>query len=455
MTSAVHDPGTLPSLRAAARGLGLRVVMIDEELPYPPTSGKRVRTLNLTLRLARRHQITYVCHRNADALEARRAAVFFAEHGIACVVVDHAVPRKSGPAFYVRLAANLASPLPYSVSSHRSAAMRKALQELVANRPVDLWHCEWTPYAQAVEGLSRKSRIEDRRSRIETSPPLPFPPSPSLSSPHCPPVLVMAHNLESLIWKRYCETEPQALKRWYMKQQWRKYRRFERRTFATANRVVAVSDQDAERIATEFGVFRPDVVDNGVDTTFFRPMGEDREPAHILFLGSLDWRPNLDAVTVLLNEIFPQVRAVHPSARLSLVGRNPPHWLGQQIQGRPGVSLHGNVKDVRPYLARCGMLAVPLRIGGGSRLKILEALACETPVVSTRIGAEGLHLEPGQHLHVTEGIEEMAGALVGVIGNPKVAQAQARWGRQRVLERYDWDALADKLEQVWLSCVPR
>jgi glycosyltransferase involved in cell wall biosynthesis len=101
------------------------------------------------------------------------------------------------------------------------------------------------------------------------------------------------------------------------------------------------------------------------------------------------------------------------------------------------------------------MLAVPLRIGGGSRLKILEALACETPVVSTRIGAEGLHLEPGQHLRVTVGIEEMADALIGVIGSPKAAQAQARLGRRRVLERYDWDTLADKLEQVWLSCVPK
>src|SRR5437899_2240227 len=216
MTPALHDPETLPSPRAAARGLGLRVVMVDEELPYPPTSGKRVRTLNLTLRLARRHQITYVCHRNADALEARRAAVFFAEHGIACVVVDHVVPRKSGPAFYVRLAANLASPLPYSVTSHRSAAMRKALQELAANRPIDLLHCEWTPYAQAVQsrmsGAWWSNKWSRQRHAGSHSP---------LTTYHSPsaPVLVMAHNLESLIWKRYCETEPQALKRWYIKQQ--------------------------------------------------------------------------------------------------------------------------------------------------------------------------------------------------------------------------------------------
>src|SRR5439155_11709737 len=125
-------------------------------------------SLNLTLRLARRHQITYVCHRNSDALEARRAAVFFAEHGIACVVVDHAVPRKSGPAFYVRLAANLASPLPYSVASHRSAAMRKALRELAANETIDLWHCEWTPYAQSLKGIGSLFQAGSYRNRKKT-----------------------------------------------------------------------------------------------------------------------------------------------------------------------------------------------------------------------------------------------------------------------------------------------
>jgi len=399
----------------------LHVIMIDEELPFPPTSGKRIRTLNLTLRLARRHHITYVCHRNADAQEARRAALYFAEQGIAPVVVDHTVPAKSGPAFYLRLAANLASPLPFSVATHMSGAMKKALRELATSQPIDLWHCEWTPYAQAARRVNGRPR------------------------------LVMAHNLESLIWQRYYETELHVLKRLYIKRQWRKFQRFERRVFAEANQVVTVSEQDADRVAQTFGGPKPEVVENGVDTSFFRPQGVEREPAHILFLGSLDWRPNLDAVKLLLDEIFPAVWAKEPSAQLSLVGRRPPDWLGRQLQGRVGVSLHGDVTDVRPFLARCGMLAVPLRIGGGSRLKILEALACETPVVSTRIGAEGLELERERHLKVVDRIEDMSGALVRCIRNPAEAQAQARLGRKRVLEHYDWDVLADKLEQVWLQ----
>src|SRR5437667_1293492 len=113
-TAMMECPPGQPGQKPPVAG-PLRVAMVDEELPYPPTSGKRIRTLNLTMRLARRHRITYVCHRNADAAEARDAACYFADHGVTPVVVERAVPPRSGPLFYLRLAANLLSPLPYSV----------------------------------------------------------------------------------------------------------------------------------------------------------------------------------------------------------------------------------------------------------------------------------------------------------------------------------------------------
>jgi glycosyltransferase involved in cell wall biosynthesis len=410
------------SARVATRDFGLHVVIVDEELPYPPTSGKRIRTLNLTLRLARRHHITYLCHRNDEAGEARRAAAYLADHGIKPIVVNRAVPRKSGLGFYFRLAANTMSPLPFSVATHASAALRQALGEHAANHRVDLWHCEWTPYAQTLRGLTGAPR------------------------------LIMAHNIESLIWQRYAETESHPFKRWFIKHQWRKFLRFERWAFRDADRVVAVSAEDARGIADRFGPRNLAVVDNGVDPAFFRPMSLPRQPEQILFLGSLDWRPNQDAVRLMLEQVFPAVRAKEPAARLCLVGRNPPNWLHRQVQDFSGVSLHAGVTDVRPYLARCGMLAVPLRIGGGSRLKILEALACGTPVVSTRIGAEGLHLEPGKHLLVVDRVEDMAGTLAQCIRDPETAGILADRGRQRVIERYDWDTLADKLEEIWIDC---
>lgn len=421
-TSPLPATPAAPARPPAPAGRRLHVALVDEELPYPPTSGKRIRTLSLLLRLAGRHRLTYVCHRNADPGEARRAAAFLNERGVETVVVDRAVPRKSGPLFYARLAANLLSPLPYSVASHASRALRRAVADLAARERVDLWQCEWTPYALALRGLAGARR------------------------------LVVAHNVESLIWQRYHETEANPLKRWYIGRQWRKFERFERETYGAADCTVAVSAEDAARIRGRFGGGRVQVIDNGVDTCYFRPSPRPAGAGPVLFLGSLDWRPNLDAVGQLLEVVWPALRRSEPAARLCLVGRHPPGWLRRQAAATAGVELHADVPDVRPYLAAASVLAVPLRVGGGSRLKILEALAAGVPVVSTRVGAEGLCLEPGKHLTVVDAVGDMAAALVRCLREPGAARAQAAAGRDVVLHRYDWDALAARLEAVWLRC---
>ena len=341
----------------------LHVAVLDEELPFPLTSGKRIRTYNLLARLARRHRITMLCHRNPDRDEAAQAESAFRELGIETVVVDRAVPSKSGPAFYAQLAGNLLSPLPYSVATHSSPALAAAVRELAANDPVDVWHCEWTPYAEVL-----RDALGDELAETSWT--------------------VMAHNVESLIWQRYAEAEENAAKRWYIRRQWSKFERFERWAYSAATVPIAVSHPDAALMRERFGVERVEVVENGVDVEFFKPQRDvERDPARLLFLGSLDWRPNLDAITLLLDDIFPKVRAAQPAATLSIVGRRPPDWLKTRAANMAGVRVFADVPDVRPFLATAGMLVVPLRIGGGSRLKILEALAAGTPVVSTRRSA--------------------------------------------------------------------
>lgn len=403
----------------------LRVAVLDEELPFPPNSGKRIRTFNLLRRLADRHRVTILCHRNPNPAEAAAAEAEFRRLGVEVVVVDRAVPPKAGAGFYARLAGNLLSPLPYSVATHTSPPLAEAVRQLAESDRIDVWHCEWTPYAQALrDGLGPKLRTARW--------------------------VVMAHNVESVIWQRYAETEANPMKRWYVRRQWHKFERFERWAYTAASSVIAVSQGDADFIREQFDAPAVEVVENGVDTVFFRPQRDvDRDPARVLFLGSLDWRPNLDAVTLLLDDIFPKVQARVPEATLALVGRHPPDWLRTRVAELPGVQLFADVPDVRPFLATCGMLAVPLRIGGGSRLKILEALATATPVVSTRIGAEGLELVPGQHLTVTDGPEPMAEAIVAGVRDPDDRHDMAEKGRRVVCGRYDWGPLADQLDDVW------
>lgn len=405
----------------------LHVAVLDEELPFPLTSGKRIRTYNLLARLAKRHRVTMLCHRNPDADEAARAESAFRDLGIGTVVVDRAVPSKSGPAFYARLAGNLLSALPYSVATHASPALADAVRTFATEQPVDVWHCEWTPYAEVLRDALGGDLDEVRWT-------------------------VMAHNVESLIWQRYTEAEENRAKRWYIRRQWSKFERFEQWAYRTATVSIAVSGNDARLMRERFGVPRVEVVENGVDVDYFKPHRDvDRDPARLLFLGSLDWRPNLDAAALLLDDIFPKVRVASPAATVALVGRRPPDWLKARAANTPGARVFADVPDVRPFLAKAGMLVVPLRIGGGSRLKILEALATETPVVSTRIGAEGLQLTPGRELITTETPAELTAAILNGIRRPDELQEMAESGRQRVLARYSWEPLAARLDEIWRS----
>jgi polysaccharide biosynthesis protein PslH len=397
----------------------LHVAILDEEFPFPLNSGKRLRTFHLLSRLARRHRITYLAYRQSDPAEQKLAAAALRDAGITPVEIDYTVPPKSGPLFYPRLLANLASPLPYSVTSHQSKAMRRAIDRLLADDPPDLWQCEWTPYARAMAGRNV-------------------------------PWVVMAHNVESLIWQRYAESESHPLKRWFIRHQWRKFVAFERWAYPAATRAIAVSHEDAALIERDFGGRRADVVENGVDCQAFDfEDRRDADPRRILFLGSLDWRPNIDGVHLILDEIFPAVRQQEPAATLQIVGRKPSADLRDRIARVPGAELHADVPDVRPYLRNAGLLAVPLRIGGGSRLKILEALAGGVPVVTTRVGVEGLRLTPAVHCDVVEEPTQMAAAIVGAIRNPVQTAQTAEEGRRFVRREYDWSGLADRLENLW------
>ncbi len=400
----------------------MRVLAIDEALPWPTDSGKRIRTFELLRRLARRHEITLVVPEERptppDALAAVRAT------GIEVVPVPRAPLVKHGARFAWDLLRNVPMRAPYMVMGHRVRAVRDAVAARVGAARPDVLHVEWTPLVCNVpEGLGV-------------------------------PVVISAHNVESDIWARYAQAEASWPRRAYVRLQHRKVARFERAALAAADGVVAVSEGDGERIRAWAGQAHVTVAPNAVDGERFAP--DPAAPVNsreLLFTGSLDWRPNQDAVVWFLDEILPRVRARVPDVTLRVVGRAPPAWLLEKVASVPGATVHGSVPDVRPYVARAGVSIVPLRVGGGSRLKIPEALAMERPVVSTSVGAEGLSVEGG--LFLADGPEAFAEAVERAILEPAEAARRAAVGRAATLRHHEWGCVAPLLERAWAEAAAR
>ena len=171
----------------------MNAVIVDGDISYPATSGKRLRTLNLLLRLAQRHRVTYIGRGAAGSPEAVTAREFLHDHGIETIIVDHPLARKSGLRFFGRLALNLLSPLPYSVALHRSGPMREVVSRYAANHRVDVWQFEWPPYMAALQPPGRGPKV------------------------------VIAHNVDTLIWQRFYETETRPWQRLFLRQQWKKF----------------------------------------------------------------------------------------------------------------------------------------------------------------------------------------------------------------------------------------
>jgi sugar transferase (PEP-CTERM/EpsH1 system associated) len=399
----------------------MRVLAVDEEIPFPLNSGKRIRTFNLLKHLARRHEIVFVCRQHEGIGETDKQG--FENAGIKAIIVPHQVCKKSGTGFYLALLGNLFSRFPYSVSSHYSVQLVAALQELVDGDRFDLIHCEWTPYAVNLRSL------------------------PSL------PSVVVAHNVEAKIWHRSFQVEANPLKKGYIYLQWKKMEAFERDAFSYFTRVIAVSEEDRLSIAQTQPEDRVVVVENGVDTEYFNPSGMASKRNSLVFTGAMDWRPNVDSMLYFLDEIWPMVVKEFPDSTLTIVGRNPAEVLRRKVANLASVQVTGTADDVRPYVEEASVYIVPLRIGGGSRLKILEALSMCKPVVSTSIGAEGLDLMNDCEILIADEPAKFVGAIARLFRDSVLRGRLGSAGRSLVEKRYQWKTLARKLEDVWQEAV--
>jgi polysaccharide biosynthesis protein PslH len=327
--------------------------------------------------------------------------------------------------FYAGVAAHLVDPLPYAVAKYRSRAYRHAVDLLLDRRGPD-------------RGGFDRVVCDFLVPAVNLGRPLP-----------CPSIL-FTHNVEAEIWRRHAENAAGRLSQALYRQQWRRMQRFEGRTLARFDRILAVSeadDQTFRRLYGETGLPPIDVVATGVDTTFFTPTPEAFvRPKHLAFVGSMDWMPNEDAVLFFCREVLPRIRREAPDVTLSIIGRSPTAAV-RRLAHEAGIDITGTVDDVRAHLGPACATIVPLRVGGGTRLKIFEAMAAGKAVISTTIGAEGLPTESGRHLLIADGAEAFADAVLRVVREPDLRRRLEREARSLVTHHYDWSVAAAQLER--------
>ena len=259
-----------------------------------------------------------------------------------------------------------------------------------------------------------------------------------------------------MLQRRAYLTDVRRPRRWvaaaYSFVQWRKLATYERRVCRAADRVVAVSEVDREALLRLAPGLAVTVVPNGVDLDFNRPgsvpPAAGMGPHALVFTGKMDYRPNVDAVTWFADAVLPLILAQAPDAHFYIVGQQP-HERVKALAGRPAITVTGRVPDVRPYIAGAGVYVVPLRIGGGTRLKVLEAMAMGQAIVSTRLGCDGFAFEDGREVRFADDPAAFAGAAVALLRERASAAALGRAARAYVEANFGWDALVPKLEALY------
>lgn len=273
--------------------------------------------------------------------------------------------------------------------------------------------------------------------------------APLQSSAPGVPCVLTEHNVESSAWRRQEAYSKRHSRQLGSEIEAKKLERWERQWMSRARVCIAVSETDARELRRWSGSKPVVVAPNGVDTERYAPpSGADLHRAGMVFFGNLGYEPNGDAICYFCREIWPLVRANVPNASLSIVGPHASPEL-QALGQLPGVKIVGFVDDVRQHLWEAAICVVPLRGGGGTRLKILEALSAQCAVVSTSIGAEGLDLHPGAEIEIADSATEFANVTIKLLQDPEARAHLAERGRQAVAGRYDWSIIAPRLEHAY------
>jgi len=398
----------------------LSILFVCPLPPSPPRFGAQARMHGLMTQLARRHDLTAIALAESgfDVEECRRAMLDYCRE----VVLLPNPAGRTGLSKRLLQLRSLASPHSYEYHHYSVPALQSALDRVQRTTRFDVVNLEF-PYLA--------------HFRMRGSPPGTPP----------PPVVIDAHEIAFDLVRQFASSSTSLGRKIYGGLDWRKLRAEEVSAFRSADGVYTCSADDEKRVRAEVPSARTTVIPNAADVEYFQPRPADPpvDGSTIVFFGLLSTVPNIDGVLWFLREIWPRISAAKPEARLKILGKAAPASV--LSQAGPRVEVVGFVDDLRPHLASAAAIVVPLRLGGGTRLKIVEGMAMGKAIVSTTLGAEGIDAVPGRDLLLADEPEAFSTAVVQLLEDPAAVARLGRAARTLAVERYAWSVAATTLEQ--------
>lgn len=401
----------------------LRILWVKVGGLWPLTSGGRLRSFHIISELSRHNELTVLTTHDPEEEpdEDKNALTRQLPRCAHIISVPHALAKRGGLAFLWALMRSWLTPLPVSVHKCRNAALASEVVRVSAEGHFDFCVVD---FLYAVPNVAMQGTT---------------------------PIVLFEHNVEYMIWQRTSENSRNPLRRVALELEWRKMRHYEIRACRLAQLTITVSEDDRLLLGKDVPISKVEAIPTGVDVDYFQG-GDDsgfdsrEQPAEIVFTGSMDWHPNEDAMRYFMDAILPLLRREVPEVSLTIVGRNPSPQL-REAAALAGATVTGTVDDVRPYIRRAAVYVVPLRIGGGTRLKIYEALAMSKAVVSTTIGAEGLPLEEGVHILRADDVDAFAGKVLDLLRDQNMRRELGAAGRRLMEQQYSWSRVAQDFER--------
>lgn len=403
----------------------MRVLFLSQIVPFPPHGGVLQRGYHLLRHVGQEAKVHLLAFVHPDVLatptlleEARRELRMFCSE----VEFFRLWPKASSVHRVVALAAGSWSREPFSVVAHRSSPLRQRVSELLRDTAFDVVHVDTIALSPFVEDVSDV------------------------------PIVLTHHNIESELMERRARLEERLIARHYLRREVRKLRAYEREAAPRFDVNIVVSAADEAKLQSALPGLRTAVVPNGVDTVYFSPERSRETPA-LVYVGGMNMLANRDAVLFFLKDVWPLLVARAPQLRFFAVGQDPPRELLEFAAQDSRVVVTGYVQDIRPFVWQACVYVVPLRVGGGTRLKVLDAMAMGKAIVSTSVGCEGLEVENDQHLRVADGPEALAQTTLDLLERPSARERLGRAARALVEGRYAWQHVGSALMDTYREAI--